>query len=69
MEDYYYLNQSGCIEIPQFSDKKKFENLKLAMTVLNMMPHDLDGIFKLLSDIRNLMIIPASNHTILSSYC
>ncbi|KAJ3090132.1 cytochrome c oxidase subunit 1 [Quaeritorhiza haematococci] len=48
---YNYLNQSGCIDIPGVSDKKNFEKLKLALTVLNMAVGDMESLFKTLSAI------------------
>ncbi|RKO92668.1 P-loop containing nucleoside triphosphate hydrolase protein [Blyttiomyces helicus] len=50
-EDLHYLSQSGCIEIAGVNDKKHFEGLKLALTVLNMTPADQEGLFKALSAI------------------
>ncbi|KXS20837.1 myosin [Gonapodya prolifera JEL478] len=46
---YYYLNQSGCLDIPGVSDPKSWQALKLAMTVLGMTPADIEGCFRILS--------------------
>lgn len=53
-ESYYYLNQSGCLDIPGVNDKKHFEDLKLALTVLKMNREDLDVTFKIISAILHL---------------
>ncbi|TPX61422.1 hypothetical protein SpCBS45565_g07261 [Spizellomyces sp. 'palustris'] len=50
-DSYYYLNQSGCIDIPYVDDSKNFEGLKLALTVLKMSPVDQDALFRALSAI------------------
>ncbi|KAJ3289906.1 cytochrome c oxidase subunit 1, partial [Borealophlyctis nickersoniae] len=63
-EEYNYLNQSGCIEIPHVNDKKHFEGLKLALTVLNMSPTDQEGLFKTLAAILwigNIKFVEDSN--------
>ncbi len=49
--DYEYLNKSGCIDIDGVNDRKHFEGLKLAMTVLKMTTEDLDSIFQTVSAI------------------
>ncbi|KAJ3396223.1 cytochrome c oxidase subunit 1 [Lobulomyces angularis] len=48
---YDYLTQSGCLEIDGVSDKKQFEKLKMALTVLNMPPGDMEAMFLTLSAI------------------
>lgn len=50
-EDYEYLNKTGCIDIEGVNDRKHFEGLKLAMTVLKMTSEDLDSIFQTVSAI------------------
>ncbi|KAJ3153343.1 cytochrome c oxidase subunit 1 [Geranomyces michiganensis] len=50
-ESYYFLSQSGCIDIPGVDDSKNFADLKLALTVLKMTPTDQDGLFYALSAI------------------
>jgi myosin-7 len=49
--EYYYLSQSGCIEIPNVNDKKNFESLKLALTVLKMSASELEEMFRIVSAI------------------
>lgn len=51
IENYNYLNQSGCTEIEGVPDDKHFESLKLAFSVLNVSSDDLEGIFKVISAI------------------
>lgn len=53
-QDFYYLNQSGCIEIPGVDDKKNFESLRLALTVLKMSSTELDELFRVISGILHL---------------
>ncbi|KAJ3151270.1 cytochrome c oxidase subunit 1 [Geranomyces variabilis] len=48
-ESYYFLSQSGCIDIQGVDDSKNFADLKLALTVLKMTPTDQDGLFFALS--------------------
>ncbi|KAJ3408544.1 cytochrome c oxidase subunit 1 [Chytridiales sp. JEL 0842] len=50
-KDYNYLSKSECTEIEGVSDKSKFENLRLAMTVLKMSSAEIDGIMRALSAI------------------
>ncbi|KAI9102028.1 P-loop containing nucleoside triphosphate hydrolase protein [Phlyctochytrium arcticum] len=50
-DSFYYLNQSGCIDIPYVDDSKNFEALKLALTVLKMSPADQNSLFQALSAI------------------
>ena len=52
--DFNYLNTSGCIEIPNVNDKKNFEALKLALSVLKMSPVELDQMFQAISAILHL---------------
>lgn len=51
---YHYLNQSGCIDIDGVDDSKHFEELKLALTVLNITPEDLDGLLRSLSAVLHI---------------
>lgn len=53
-EKFYYLNQSGCISVPTINDKKDFEALKLALTVMNLSPEDIDNLFKILAAILHI---------------
>ncbi|KAJ3022098.1 cytochrome c oxidase subunit 1 [Thoreauomyces humboldtii] len=50
-DSYFYLNQTGCIDIPYVDDSQNFGDLKLALTVLKMTPADQDGLFAALSAI------------------
>ncbi|KAI8822136.1 putative myosin IA, partial [Fimicolochytrium jonesii] len=50
-ESYYFLNQSGCVDIPYVDDSKNFSDLKLALTVLKMTPADQESLFRALSAI------------------
>ncbi|KJE90233.1 myosin-X [Capsaspora owczarzaki ATCC 30864] len=50
-ESYAYTNKSGCIKIDDVDDKKDFDALRLAMTVLNISPENQDSIFSLLAAI------------------
>ncbi|TPX36113.1 hypothetical protein SmJEL517_g01598 [Synchytrium microbalum] len=52
--DYHYLTQSGCIDIPGVNDRKHFEGLKLAFTVLKMDEDGMRGTFTALSGILTL---------------
>ena len=52
--DFYYLNQSGCVDIPNVNDKKNFEALKLALTVLKMPATDLEALLRVVSAILHL---------------
>jgi myosin VIIa len=49
--EYFYVSQSGCRSITGVSDKKHFEQLKLAFMVLNFEESDIQSIFKILSAI------------------
>ncbi|KAJ3157501.1 cytochrome c oxidase subunit 1, partial [Irineochytrium annulatum] len=50
-EEYHYLSQSGCVEIANVSDRKQFQALRLALTVLNFGDGEIDGILRALSAI------------------
>jgi len=46
---YAYLNTSGCVSIPGVDDAKEFDEVKLAMSMLNISPETSMSIFKLVS--------------------
>jgi len=48
---FHYINQSGCYTLQDVDDAESFNNLRLAMNVLNMSAEMLDGIFSVLSAI------------------
>ncbi|KAJ1553224.1 cytochrome c oxidase subunit 1 [Nowakowskiella sp. JEL0078] len=52
-DDFNYLSESGCNVLPggPIEDKKQFEKLKLALTVLNITASDIKGIWTVLSAI------------------
>lgn len=49
MESYDYLNQSGCYTLPGVNDRTMFDNLRLAMNVLDISEDKVAGIFSVLS--------------------
>ena len=53
-DQFHYLSQSKCVSIPGTDDAKLFEQLKLAFTVMNCTPEEVDGIFRILSAILHL---------------
>ncbi len=53
-EDYRYLNQSGCIEIPNVDDKLEFQDVLKSMNTLEFSPDLVDNIFNVLGSILNL---------------
>ncbi|EDQ90831.1 uncharacterized protein MONBRDRAFT_15843, partial [Monosiga brevicollis MX1] len=48
-EAYLYLNQSNCYKLSNFSDAQAYDDLRQAMTVLNISDDMMDGIFSLVS--------------------
>ncbi|TPX50841.1 hypothetical protein SeLEV6574_g00644 [Synchytrium endobioticum] len=60
--DYHYLTQSGCIDIPGVNDKKNFEGLKLALTVLKMDEDGIQGTFAALAGILTLGNVQLKPH-------
>ena len=49
VDSYDYLNQSGCYTLPGVNDLAMFDNLRLAMNVLNIAEDMVGGIFSVLS--------------------
>jgi myosin heavy subunit len=54
MKSYSYLNQSGCYELTDVDDAKSFEDLCMAMTVLNIDENIMTGIFSLVSAVLHI---------------
>ena len=53
-EDYRYLNQSGCVEIPNVDDKLEFDDVLKSMNTLEFPPDLINNIFNVLGSILNL---------------
>ena len=53
-EDYRYLNQSGCVEIPNVDDKVEFDDVLKSMNTLEFPPDLINNIFNVLGSILNL---------------
>jgi myosin-7 len=51
---YHYLSQSGCVALKDMDDGKEYDAVKLAMTVLNMAPENIDSLFCVLSAILHI---------------
>jgi myosin-7 len=52
--DYFYLNQTGCVSIPNRSDQKEYEELVAAMDSLNVQQNVRTEIFQSLAGILHL---------------
>lgn len=48
-EDYNYINQSGLYDLPKVNDAKELDELRMALTVLNVEESYQEGIFALVS--------------------
>lgn len=48
---FHYINQSGCYELEGVDDRKSFDELCLALQILQVTPEHVNGIFKVLSAI------------------
>lgn len=46
-EEYHYLNQSGCINVPQFNDAMNFHEVSTAMDTLGFTTEEKDSVFAL----------------------
>ncbi|EGD81471.1 myosin-X [Salpingoeca rosetta] len=53
-ESYQFLNQSGCYTLEDWDDRQAYDDLRLAMTVLNISDELIDGIFGLVSAILHI---------------
>jgi myosin-5 len=48
-EKFFYLNQSGCIEIEGVDDAKNYEHLRRAFTILTISDTEQEAILRLLA--------------------
>jgi len=63
-QSYTYLNQSGCYKLDDVDDARAFEQLTMAMTVLNIDEETLTGLFALISavlHVGNLVFSPSAD--------
>lgn len=62
IEEYHYLNQSGCYEVNGTDDKEEYERVKMALTFLQISNEVQDTIWRVISSILligDLKIVPA----------
>lgn len=62
VESYTFLNQSGCYKLDGIDDKKDFEALCMAMTVLNIEEEVQEGIFMLVSAVLHIGNVVFKDH-------
>ena len=48
-KDYDYINQSGCGRIDGVDDSKRFDALRLALSVLQVSPENTEAIFSVIA--------------------
>ena len=54
VQDYFYLNQSGCFEVDDVDDAEEFQTVLAAMQQLNFAQPEIDSIFTLCSGVLHL---------------